>query len=55
MDHDLQADAEANERAAAVRLAADRERTAEERLRMTLEASRTMLKLAGAARVDGRA
>ncbi len=50
---DLDADARANERARQSRLAEDRARSPEERLQMTLSASVTLLRLAGAARADG--
>jgi hypothetical protein len=50
---DLDADARANERARQSRLAEDRARSPEERLHMTLSASVTLLRLAGAARADG--
>ncbi len=51
----LDADVRANERATQARLAEDRARSPEERLQMTLSASVTLLKLAGAPRSDGAA
>jgi hypothetical protein len=48
-----EADIRANERAIRLRLAEDRARSREERLRMTLDVSATLLKLANAPRRHG--
>jgi hypothetical protein len=51
---DIAADVAANKSAEQQRLAEDRARSPEERLRMTIEASVTLLKLANAPRSGGR-
>jgi hypothetical protein len=51
--HDLDADARANDSATARRIADDLERSPADRLRLTLDASATLLKLANAPRSGG--